>query len=177
MAVLVQEIINADYAFVIHTTNPSSGDSSEIYAEVFPPTTQVVKGLGETLVGAYPGRALSFICKKSDLNSPQVLGYPSKPIGLFIRRSIIFRSDSNGEDLEGYAGAGLYDSVPMDEEEKVVLDYSSDPLMIDDNFQKSTLSKIASAGHAIEELYGSPQDIEGVVRDGKIYIVQTRPQM
>lgn len=34
MAVLVQEIINADYAFVIHTTNPSSGDSSEIYTEV-----------------------------------------------------------------------------------------------------------------------------------------------
>ncbi|TKY58675.1 Alpha-glucan water dikinase [Spatholobus suberectus] len=102
MAVLVQEVINADYAFVIHTTNPSSGDSSEIYAEV-------VKGLGETLVGAYPGRALSFICKKRDLNSPQVLGYPSKPIGLFIRQSIIFRSDSNGEDLEGYAGAGLYD--------------------------------------------------------------------
>lgn len=34
MAVLVQEIINADYAFVIHTTNPSSEDSSEIYAEV-----------------------------------------------------------------------------------------------------------------------------------------------
>ena len=34
MAVLVQEIVNADYAFVIHTTNPSSGDSSEIYAEV-----------------------------------------------------------------------------------------------------------------------------------------------
>ncbi|CAI0405203.1 unnamed protein product, partial [Linum tenue] len=170
MAVLVQEIINADYAFVIHTTNPSSGNASEIYAEV-------VKGLGETLVGAYPGRALSFICNKNDLDSPLVLGYPSKPIGLFIRRSIIFRSDSNGEDLEGYAGAGLYDSVPMDEEEKVVLDYSSDPLMIDDNFQKSTLSKIASAGHAVEELYGSPQDIEGVVRDGKIYIVQTRPQM
>lgn len=34
MAVLIQEIINADYAFVIHTTNPSSGDDSEIYAEV-----------------------------------------------------------------------------------------------------------------------------------------------
>nr|AOQ26246.1 GWD1 [Actinidia deliciosa] len=170
MAVLVQEIINADYAFVIHTTNPSSGDSSEIYAEV-------VKGLGETLVGAYPGRALSFVSKKNNLNSPQVLGYPSKPIGLFIRRSIIFRSDSNGEDLEGYAGAGLYDSVPMDEEEKVVLDYSSDPLIIDAKFRQSILSSIACAGSAIEELYGSPQDIEGVVRDGKIYVVQTRPQM
>ncbi|GKB47356.1 alpha-glucan water dikinase [Tanacetum coccineum] len=102
MAVLVQEIINADYAFVIHTTNPSSGDSLEIYAEV-------VKGHGETLVGAYPGRALSFISKKDKLDSPKVLSYPSQPVGLFIRRSIIFRSDSNGEDLEGYAGAGLYD--------------------------------------------------------------------
>ncbi|KAK4758856.1 hypothetical protein SAY87_020157 [Trapa incisa] len=170
MAVLVQEIINADYAFVIHTTNPSSGDSSEIYAEV-------VKGLGETLVGAYPGRALSFVCKKSDINSPQVLGYPSKSIGLFIRRSIIFRSDSNGEDLEGYAGAGLYDSVPMDKEEKVVLDYTTDKLIIDGNFQKSMLSSIARAGKVIEDLYGSPQDIEGVVKEGKIYVVQTRPQM
>lgn len=96
MAVLVQEVINADYAFVIHTTNPSSGDSSEIYAEVqdlyFPlhlnsskpvllPTLpdsfffwfQVVKGLGETLVGAYPGRSLSFICKKNNLDTPLVL--------------------------------------------------------------------------------------------------------
>ena len=34
MAVLVQEIVRADYAFVIHTTNPSNEDSSEIYAEV-----------------------------------------------------------------------------------------------------------------------------------------------
>lgn len=42
-----------------------------------------------------------------------MLGYPSKPIGLFIRRSIIFRSDSNGEDLEGYAGAGLYDRYKL----------------------------------------------------------------
>ncbi|KAK1279421.1 hypothetical protein QJS04_geneDACA002774 [Acorus gramineus] len=170
MAVLVQEIISADYAFVIHTTNPSSGDSSEIYAEV-------VKGLGETLVGAYPGRALSFVCKKSDLDSPKVLGYPSKPIGLFIRQSIIFRSDSNGEDLEGYAGAGLYDSVPMDREVKVVLDYSTDPLINDTSIRKSILSGIARAGSAIEELYGSPQDIEGVVKDGKIIVVQTRPQM
>ncbi|CAG7899970.1 unnamed protein product [Brassica rapa] len=170
MAVLVQEVINADYAFVIHTTNPSSGDSSEIYAEV-------VKGLGETLVGAYPGRSLSFICKKNNLDTPLLLGYPSKPIGLFIRRSIIFRSDSNGEDLEGYAGAGLYDSVPMDEEDKVVLDYTTDPLITDESLQKKILSDIARAGDAIEKLYGTPQDIEGVIRDGKLYVVQTRPQV
>lgn len=34
MAVLVQEIIQADYAFVIHTINPSTEDETEIYAEV-----------------------------------------------------------------------------------------------------------------------------------------------
>ncbi|KAF6170991.1 hypothetical protein GIB67_014808 [Kingdonia uniflora] len=112
MAVLVQEIINVNYAFVVHTTNPSSEDSTEIYAEV-------VKGLGETLVGAYSGR-----------------------------------------------GAGLYDSVPTDEEEKVVLDYSTDPLIVDSKFQHSILSNIAKAGHAIKELYGSPQDIDGIVKDG-----------
>lgn len=49
------------------------------------------------------------VCTNKFVDLFQVLGYPSKRIGLFIRQSIIFRSDSNGEDLEGYAGAGLYD--------------------------------------------------------------------
>lgn len=34
MAVLIQETICGDYAFVIHTKNPLSGDNSEIYTEV-----------------------------------------------------------------------------------------------------------------------------------------------
>ncbi|XVF64923.1 hypothetical protein PTKIN_Ptkin09bG0205500 [Pterospermum kingtungense] len=170
MAILVQEVIRGDYAYVIHTKNPLSGDTSEIYAEI-------VKGLGETLVGAYPGRAMSFIAKKNNLRCPIVTGYASKKIGLYCKPSIIFRSDSNGEDLEGYAGAGLYDSVLMDEEESRVLDYSNDPLMVDKAFQTSLLSKIAEAGKIIETLYGCPQDIEGVVKDGMIYVVQTRPQV
>ncbi|XP_030934954.1 alpha-glucan water dikinase 2 isoform X1 [Quercus lobata] len=170
MAVLVQEIICADYAFVIHTKNPLSGDTSEIY-------TEIVKGLGETLVGAYPGRAMSFITKKSNLMSPIVIGYPSKLKGLYSKQSVIFRSDSNGEDLEGYAGAGLYDSIVMDKEEEVVLDYSKDRLVVDKTFQVSLFSKIAEAGKIIEGLYGRPQDIEGVVKDGIIYVVQTRPQI
>lgn len=65
----------------------------------------------------------------------------------------------------------------MDEEDKVVVDYSSDPLITDSKFRHSILSSIARVGSAIEELYGSAQDIEGVVKDGKIYVVQTRPQM
>lgn len=172
MAILIQEIICADYAFVIHTKNPVSGDSTEIY-------TEIVKGLGETLVGAYPGRAMSFITKKSNLRSPIVIGYPSKSIGLYIKAkmSIIFRSDSNGEDLQGYAGAGLYDSVSMDKQEEVVLDYSSDRMIVDIAFQTSIFSRIAEAGKIIEDLYGCAQDIEGVVKNGEVYVVQTRPQI
>ena len=43
----------------------------------------------------------------------KVTGFPSKRLGVFLTEgdSLIFRSDSNGEDLEGFAGAGLYDSV------------------------------------------------------------------
>lgn len=65
----------------------------------------------------------------------------------------------------------------MDEEEKVVIDYSSDPLIVDGSFRQKILSSIARAGSEIEELYGSPQDIEGVIKDGKLFVVQTRPQM
>ena len=52
--------------------------------------------------------------------------YPSKSDGMFVPESLIFRSDSNGEDLEGYAGAGLYDSITMDETVLKKVDYGED---------------------------------------------------
>lgn len=67
--------------------------------------------------------------------------------------------------------------MPMDLEEERVVDYSSDHLILDETFQKNILTKIAEAGYAVEKLLGSAQDIEGVIKDGKLYIVQTRPQM
>ncbi len=58
MAVLVQKVVPAEYAFVIHTKNPLTGNKDEIYAEV-------VRGLGETLVGRYAGQAFSFVINRS----------------------------------------------------------------------------------------------------------------
>ena len=52
--------------------------------------------------------------------------FPSKSDGMFVPESLIFRSDSNGEDLEGYAGAGLYDSITMDTTELKKVDYGED---------------------------------------------------
>ena len=57
MAVLCQKIIPAEYAYVIHTKNPSNNNSEEVFAEV-------CVGMGEALVGAYEGQALSFAYNK-----------------------------------------------------------------------------------------------------------------
>ena len=65
------------------------------------PVIAQVRGLGETLVGNYAGRALSAVVQKRDLAQPEVLSFPSKSVGLFVDETLIFRSDSNGEDLDG----------------------------------------------------------------------------
>lgn len=65
----------------------------------------------------------------------------------------------------------------MDKEESMVLDCSIDPMIVDKSFQISLFSKVAEAGKIIETLYGRPQDIEGVIKDGIVYVVQTIPQV
>jgi alpha-glucan, water dikinase len=168
MAVLIQEVIAADYSFVIHTVNPFTGNRDEIYAEV-------VLGLGEALVGNYPGRALSFTFRKSE-DDPEVLTFPSKSVGLY-GGGLIFRSDSNGEDLAGFAGAGLYDSVLLPPSRQVPLDYTDEPLCWNDGFRKNLLVSIAVIGTVVEKVLNFPQDIEGAYSRGQYFVVQTRPQV
>ena len=47
------QVVPAEYAFVVHTANPLTGQRGEIFGEV-------VVGMGDALVGNFPGRALSF---------------------------------------------------------------------------------------------------------------------
>jgi alpha-glucan, water dikinase len=168
MAVLIQQVVPADYAFVIHTVNPSNGNQNELFAEI-------VLGLGETLVGNYPGRALSFVWDKT-ARKATILSYPSKSVGLY-GSGLIFRSDSNGEDLEGYAGAGLYDSVLLDKPREAALDYAQERLVWDQTFRDELTAKIAQIGLEVERACGSPQDVEGAVTKGKFYAVQTRSEV
>ena len=80
---------------------------------------ELVQGLGETIVGNWPGCALSCTAEKAQLPSltadpgapesfPDALvtikGFCSKSHALRLAEGgsvVIFRSDSNGEDLEG----------------------------------------------------------------------------
>ncbi|MES0335024.1 MAG: PEP/pyruvate-binding domain-containing protein [Candidatus Magnetobacterium sp. LHC-1] len=168
MAVLIQRVIEAEYAFVIHTLNPINNSRDELYAEV-------VLGLGETLVGNFPGRALSFTCNKTDKTLSPIF-YPSKGVGLY-GGGLIFRSDTNAEDLMGYAGAGLYDSILLPASREVVLNYADEALLWDKSLQAGLMRAIAETGIVIENITGSPQDIEGVYCKGTYYVVQSRAQM
>jgi alpha-glucan,water dikinase len=168
MAVLIQEVVEAEYAFVIHTVNPVSGKEGEIYAEM-------VLGMGETLVGNYPGRALSFIYPKES-RVPRLETYPSKSVGIY-GSGLIFRSDSNGEDLQAYAGAGLYDSVLLQPPERLLLDYTEEPLVWEDGYRRDLMNRIGEVGLAVEKVMGSPQDVEGALAKGRWHVVQTRAQV
>jgi alpha-glucan,water dikinase len=168
MAVLIQQVVEAEYGFVIHTANPLSGNRDELYAEV-------VLGLGETLVGNHPGSALRIVSSKREPD-PRILAYPSKSIGLY-GAGLIFRSDSSGEDLAGYAGAGLYDSYLLEPPREVRLDYAGEPLVRDPAFLRNLAAHLTRVGVTIENLFGAPQDIEGAFRNGCAHVVQTRPQV
>ncbi|CAN8066670.1 unnamed protein product [Agarophyton chilense] len=173
MAVLCQKVVDADYGFVIHTSNPVTMDENELYAEV-------VVGLGETLVGNAPGQALGFTIRKDqDLDTvmPVIRSYPSKATALF-GGDFIFRSDSNAEDLDGFAGAGLHDSLLLSENEVVDIDYGNERLMMDDEFREFLMRGVAKIGVEVEDIMGgAPQDIEGCFKDGEFYVVQARPQV
>jgi len=168
MSVLIQRVVEADYSFVIHTVNPFTDDRDEIYSEV-------VKGLGESLSGNYPGKALSFKCRRGE-QEPYLLSFPGKSTGCF-GTGLIFRSDSNGEDLTHYAGAGLYDSFMLPPSHKVTLDYKDDLLVWDNRFRKDLLVTIAGIGMTVEQIMECPQDIEGAYSGGQYFVVQSRPQV
>jgi alpha-glucan,water dikinase len=169
MSVLCQQVISADYAFVLHTKNPTNDNPEELYGEL-------VVGLGETLVGAYEGRALSFVVNKRT-GRADILAFPNKSVALQ-GGGYIFRSDSNSEDLAGFAGAGLFDSVMMKEAQEVHLSYRTERLYTDEAFRTSLIQRLLAVGVEIERLYeGQPQDIEGVLQGSQVFVVQTRPQV
>ena len=232
MAVLLQPVVPVSYAWVAHTLNPVNGSADEVYVEI-------VVGLGEVLVGSYPGRSLGGVVNKSALKAAlqqqqgsssvagdgigvqglppaapsmeflgdhvKVVSYPSKALGLkapgldtlpgemgpaagsaaagnrgvAAKTAIMARSDSNAEDLSGFAGAGLFDSIPSTPPTAVLIDYNRDPLVADQQSRLQLMWQVAAAAVEVEGgMGGMPQDVEGgVTKDGRIWVVQARPQV
>jgi alpha-glucan,water dikinase len=106
----------------------------------------------------------------------QIKSYPNKSLSLK-NEGFIFRSDSNTEDLEGFAGAGLFDSIPLNEMRKIQMTYHNSELFTNKKFVEGLITNISKLGEEVEKIYGTPQDIEGVLYQNNYYIVQTRPQV
>ncbi len=168
MSVLCQKIIPAEYAFVIHTKNPSNNNENELYCEI-------VKGMGETLVGSYQGQSFSFVFDKNKKNY-QINTYSNKIVSL-MNEGFIFRSDSNFEDLEGFSGAGLFDSFCINNYKIINNCWYNDKLFMNKDFIENMINKISELGINVEKYFNAPQDIEGVYYNEEFYIVQTRPQV
>lgn len=174
LAVLVQPLQPASYAFVIHTRSPMPNADPE------DGMVELVIGLGESLVSNSPGRALSATVNSNGA-TPVIHTFPSKPIGVFTPDggTHIFRSDSNGEDLEGFAGAGLYDSITVVECPHRPVSYAAEPLIFNAAFRNGLLKRLFDLGRLVEANFkGQPQDIEGaVLQDGSLVVLQSRPQV
>lgn len=170
MSVLCQKVIQGDFSFVLHTVNPINNNKSQIYGEI-------VFGFGETLVNLNEGRALSFIIDKKT-EEIEIVTFPNKSEGIYVEEGFIFRSDSNCEDLDQFAGAGLFDSFPLEGSRKENLVYSGNRLVLDQTYRNMMILKLKQVGLVVEKCFnGVPQDIEGVVKGDIPYVVQSRTQI
>ncbi len=80
MAVLVQQMLQPDYSFVIHTVNPVTGNPDEIYLEL-------AAGQGETLASArFPGTPYRMICDKKTGQPTMMLAFADFSKALWVGR-------------------------------------------------------------------------------------------
>ncbi|KAJ1609314.1 R1-like alpha-glucan water dikinase [Cryptosporidium canis] len=211
MSVVVQRLMNAKYAFVLHSQNPAHNESiclteyDEMYGEL-------VIGLGETLVSNTLGKSMGFTAarKKNSKNytdtdfiqKVNIVSFPSKSIAMFdiihvdgghsiqeygLPCNFIFRSDSNAEDIEGFAGAGVFQSIQLIDPTCKYVKYMDQKIIIDNSYRNEIIKMLAVVAFYIQDEFDQiPQDIEGCIIEEstnigsnsiKIAIVQSRPQV
>ena len=169
ISILTQKIIPSEYAFVIHTKNPINNNKKELFSEI-------VNGMGETLVSSFEGQSFSFIYNKID-KKYNIKSYQNKSLKI-LNSGFIFRSDSNLEDIENFSGAGLFDSVCLFDDDLIYMKYYDDLLFSNEKFRNNIINRICDIGNSVEELYnGKEQDIEGCFYNGEFYVVQSRSQV
>ncbi|HUR03505.1 MAG TPA: PEP/pyruvate-binding domain-containing protein [Nonomuraea sp.] len=134
LAVVVQELVDADAAGVMFTANPVNGARDEI-------VLNASWGLGEAVVGG------------------QVI-----PDTLVVRDGAVAESrigDKTVMTVRTPSGT-QEEPVPEDLRRRAVLD-------------PPQAAELAAIGARIQELYGTPMDVEWARRDGTFFIVQARP--
>jgi phosphoglucan, water dikinase len=146
MAILVQEMLQPDLSFVLHTISPADHDHKLVEAEVAP-------GLGETLASGTRGTPWRLSCDMFD-GRVTILAFAN-----FSQEMVVLKSGpANGEVV------------------RLTVDYSEKPLSVDETFRKQFGQRLAAIGQFLEQKFGGAQDVEGCLVGKDIFIVQSRPQ-
>ncbi|WVZ92117.1 hypothetical protein U9M48_038206, partial [Paspalum notatum var. saurae] len=146
MAVLVQEMLQPNLSFVLHTISPANHDPQIVEAEVAP-------GLGETLASGTRGTPWRLSCDKLDGRVTTVA------FANFSEEMVVLNSGpADGEVI------------------RQTVDYSNKPLSVDATFRGQFGQRLAAIGQYLEQKFGSAQDVEGCLVGSDIFIVQSRPQ-
>lgn len=172
MSVLIQKIVPAQFSFTLKTAEPLTGAHGQMSGEV-------VIGLGEALVGNFPGRALTFTTQQGG-RDVTVKTLPSKAVAFRVSKksALICRPDWSSADTEDATGARLFESAPVSGVEMETPEYADEELVWHSEFQQRVLREISDAGWKVEGAFGGqPLEIEGVYSQGKVAVVQARPQV
>ncbi|OEL21669.1 Phosphoglucan, water dikinase, chloroplastic [Dichanthelium oligosanthes] len=146
MAILVQEMLQPDLSFVLHTVSPSDHDPKLVEAEVAP-------GLGETLASGTRGTPWRLSCDKFD-GRVTTLAFAN-----FSEEMVVLSSGpADGEVV------------------RLTVDYSKKTLSVDATFRSQFGQRLAAIGQYLEQKFGNAQDVEGCLVGKDIFIVQSRPQ-
>ncbi|KAJ7532987.1 hypothetical protein O6H91_13G028200 [Diphasiastrum complanatum] len=146
MAVLVQELLSPNLSFVLHTVSPIDQNDKIVQAEL-------AVGLGETLASGTRGSPWRLAAHKFD-GSVRTLAYAN------FSEALIIQADTVAD------GQVVHKTI----------DYSKEPLSVNQDYTKELGQRLATAGFFLEQKFGVPQDIEGCVIGKEVFIVQARPQ-
>lgn len=138
IAVVVQQMIDADKAGIIFTLNPVSKQESNMVIEAS-------WGLGEAVV--------------SGLVTPDNYIF-DKEKGELIAACTSIKSKMITRSPKGKGTA--IKNVPCEKRTAQVLSFEE-------------IIELANLGKRLEQFYGCPQDIEWAIKEGRIYILQSRP--
>ena len=154
MAVLIQAQLVPEYSFVLHTVHPQKKGDLTIVAEIAP-------GLGETLAAATEGSGWRIHIDRET---------GSVSTESFANFSKAFMPKISGLD-------GKVSSKSIGALSSQIMDYSRLDMSLSRDFRSAVGARLGVVARLLEAEFGCPQDIEGCIAQGQLFIVQTRPQM
>ena len=137
IAVVVQEMVDADKSGVMFTSHPSTGADEVIIEAAW--------GLGEAVVSG----SVSPDNYTMDKQSASV-----ESVEIADKKTMMIKQAASGETVET--------EVPSSDREARVL-------------SDTELEQLVKLGRQVESHYQSPQDVEWAIKNGSIYMLQSRP--